>query len=79
MICLKVPERLSYIKIRIGPCSLTCIYAYMCPSKCEDELLGTHTVLALKYRYSDEVLLLPARRIPIRIACSYEQLIEDLW
>ena len=46
--------------------SLTCIYYY--PGKCHNELLGTHQFLALKYIYSDEVFLLPARIIPIRIS-----------
>ena len=58
MICPKVPERLSSITIRIA----------MRPGKCHDELLEAHTFLALKYSYSDEVFLLPARRISIRIA-----------
>ena len=75
MICPKVPER-YFIKIRIaltvslvfGP---TCTQANVitsCQGKCHNELLGKHKCLALKNSYSDEVFLLPARRIPIRIA-----------
>ena len=41
---------------------------YMPPSKCHDELIGAHKYLVLMYSYSDEVFLLPAMRIPIRIA-----------
>ena len=46
---------------------LTCVDAYVRPGKRQMELLRRHKSLATKYSYSDEVFLLPARRIPIRI------------
>ena len=72
---LKPPDDLSKTARKIkfhlnqnSSCSLTCIYACMRTGKCHNELLVTHKFSALKYSYSDEIFLLPARRIPIRIA-----------
>ena len=38
--------------------------------------ISTHKLLALKYSYSDEVLLLPARRISIRRAFHWNSLLK---
>ena len=43
------------------------------PRKCHNELLETHTFVALQLSYSDEVILL---RIPIRIALHQNRWLE---